>query len=260
MTSHNFETILTERIDRIAVITLNRPKALNALNSQVMNEVTTAAAEFDADHGIGAIIITGSEKAFAAGADIKEMSEQSFSDMFGSDFFSAWGKLGAVRTPTIAAVSGYALGGGCELAMMCDVIIAAENATFGQPEIKLGVLPGMGGSQRLTRAIGKAKAMDMILTGRNMDAAEAERSGLVSRVVATESLLDEAKAVAKTISEMSLSASMMAKEAVNRAFESSLAEGLLFERRIFHSAFGTADQSEGMAAFVEKRPANFIHR
>lgn len=255
-----FETILTERIDRVAVITLNRPKALNALNSQVMHEVTTAAAEFDADHGIGAIIITGSEKAFAAGADIKEMSEQSFSDMFGSDFFAAWGKLGAVRTPTIAAVSGYALGGGCELAMMCDLIIAADNAKFGQPEIKLGVLPGMGGSQRLTRAIGKAKAMDMILTGRNMDAAEAERSGLVSRVVATESLLDEAKAVAKTISEMSLSASMMAKEAVNRAFESSLAEGLLFERRIFHSAFGTADQSEGMAAFVEKRPANFIHR
>ncbi|WJR34919.1 enoyl-CoA hydratase [Mycobacteroides immunogenum] len=255
-----FETILTERIDRVAVITLNRPKALNALNSQVMNEVTTAAAEFDADHGIGAIIITGSEKAFAAGADIKEMSEQSFSDMFGSDFFSAWGKLGAVRTPTIAAVSGYALGGGCELAMMCDLIIAAENAKFGQPEIKLGVLPGMGGSQRLTRAIGKAKAMDLILTGRNIDATEAERSGLVSRVVPTESLLDEAKAVAKTISEMSLSASMMAKEAVNRAFESSLAEGLLFERRIFHSAFGTADQSEGMAAFVEKRPANFIHR
>lgn len=255
-----FETILTERIDRVAVITLNRPKALNALNSQVMNEVTAAAAEFDADHGIGAIIITGSEKAFAAGADIKEMSEQSFSDMFGSDFFATWGKLGAVRTPTIAAVSGYALGGGCELAMMCDLIIAAENAKFGQPEIKLGVLPGMGGSQRLTRAIGKAKAMDLILTGRNIDAAEAERSGLVSRVVPTESLLDEAKAVAKTISEMSLSASMMAKEAVNRAFESSLAEGLLFERRIFHSAFGTADQSEGMAAFVEKRPANFIHR
>lgn len=255
-----FETILTERIDRVAVITLNRPKALNALNSQVMNEVTTAAAEFDADQGIGAIIITGSEKAFAAGADIKEMADQSFSDMFGSDFFAAWGKLGAVRTPTIAAVSGYALGGGCELAMMCDLIIAAENAKFGQPEIKLGVLPGMGGSQRLTRAIGKAKAMDMILTGRNIDAAEAERSGLVSRVVATESLLDEAKAVAKTISEMSLSASMMAKEAVNRAFESSLAEGLLFERRIFHSAFGTADQSEGMAAFVEKRPANFSHR
>lgn len=255
-----FETILTERIDRVAVITLNRPKALNALNSQVMNEVTTAAAEFDADQGIGAIIITGSEKAFAAGADIKEMADQSFSDMFGSDFFAAWGKLGAVRTPTIAAVSGYALGGGCELAMMCDLIIAAENAKFGQPEIKLGVLPGMGGSQRLTRAIGKAKAMDMILTGRNMDAAEAERSGLVSRVVATESLLDEAKAVAKTISEMSLSASMMAKEAVNRAFESSLTEGLLFERRIFHSAFGTTDQSEGMAAFVEKRPANFSHR
>ena len=255
-----FETILTEQIDRVAVITLNRPKALNALNSQVMNEVTTAAAEFDADHGVGAIIITGSEKAFAAGADIKEMADQSFSDMFGSDFFAAWGKLGAVRTPTIAAVSGYALGGGCELAMMCDLIIAAENAKFGQPEIKLGVLPGMGGSQRLTRAIGKAKAMALLPTGRNIDAAEAERSGLVSRVVPTESLLDEAKAVAKTISEMSLSASMMAKEAVSRAFESSLTEGLLFERRIFHSAFGTADQSEGMAAFVEKRPANFIHR
>ncbi|MBA0049014.1 enoyl-CoA hydratase [Mycobacterium sp. NPDC050853] len=255
-----FETILTERIDRVAVITLNRPKALNALNSQVMKEVTAAAAEFDTDQGIGAIVITGSEKAFAAGADIKEMADQSFGDMFGTDFFAAWAKLPAVRTPTIAAVSGYALGGGCELAMMCDLIIAAENAKFGQPEIKLGVLPGMGGSQRLTRAIGKAKAMDMILTGRNMDAAEAERSGLVSRVVPTESLLDEAKAVAKTISEMSLSASMMAKEAVNRAFESSLAEGLLFERRIFHSAFATADQSEGMAAFSEKRPANFIHR
>ncbi|MGH3722688.1 MAG: enoyl-CoA hydratase [Mycobacterium sp.] len=255
-----FETILTERIDRVAVITLNRPKALNALNSQVMNEVTAAAAEFDVDRTVGAIVITGSEKAFAAGADIKEMADQSFGDMFGSDFFAAWAKLAAVRTPTIAAVSGYALGGGCELAMMCDVLIAAENAKFGQPEIKLGVLPGMGGSQRLTRAIGKAKAMDMILTGRNMDAAEAERSGLVSRVVPTESLLDEAKAVAKTISEMSLSASMMAKEAVNRAFESSLAEGLLFERRIFHSAFATADQSEGMAAFAEKRPANFTHK
>ncbi|MUM15665.1 enoyl-CoA hydratase [Mycobacterium sp. CBMA271] len=255
-----FETILTERIERVGLITLNRPKALNALNSRVMNEVTAAAAEFDADHGIGAIVITGSEKAFAAGADIKEMADQSFGDMFGSDFFAAWTKLAAVRTPTIAAVGGYALGGGCELAMMCDLLIAAENAKFGQPEIKLGVLPGMGGSQRLTRAIGKAKAMDMILTGRNMDAAEAERSGLVSRVVPTESLLDEAKAVAKTISEMSLSASMMAKEAVNRAFESSLAEGLLFERRIFHSAFATADQSEGMAAFTEKRPANFTHK
>jgi enoyl-CoA hydratase len=256
-----YETILVEQEDRVGTITLNRPQALNALNTQVMREVTTAAAEFDADPGIGAIIITGAGgKAFAAGADIKEMAELSFADAYDADFFSGWSKLTAVRTPMIAAVAGYALGGGCELAMMCDVLIAADNAKFGQPEIKLGVLPGMGGSQRLTRAIGKAKAMDMILTGRNMDAEEAERSGLVSRVVPADDLMTEAKAVATTISQMSRSASRMAKEAVNRAFETTLSEGLLFERRVFHSAFATADQSEGMAAFIEKRPPNFTHR
>jgi enoyl-CoA hydratase len=255
------ETILAERQDRVGIITLNRPQALNALNSQVMHEVTSAAADFDADAGIGAIIITGAGgKAFAAGADIKQMAELSFADVYDTDFFGAWSKLAAIRTPTIAAVAGYALGGGCEVAMMCDVLIAADNAKFGQPEIKLGVLPGMGGSQRLTRAIGKAKAMDMILTGRNMDAAEAERSGLVSRVVPADDLLTEAKAVATTIAQMSRSAARMAKEAVNRAFETTLAEGLLFERRVFHSAFATADQSEGMAAFIEKRPPTFSHR
>ena len=256
----SFETILVDRDERVGTITLNRPKALNALNTQVMLEVTTAAAEFDADQGIGAIILTGNEKAFAAGADIKEMATLSFSEVFDADFFAAWSKLAAVRTPTIAAVAGYALGGGCELAMMCDVLIAADTAKFGQPEIKLGVLPGMGGSQRLTRAIGKAKAMDLILTGRTIDAEEAERSGLVSRVVPAADLLTEAKAVATTISQMSRSAARMAKEAVNRAFESTLTEGLLYERRLFHSAFATDDQTEGMAAFTEKRPANFTHR
>ena len=256
----SYETILVTREGRVGTITLNRPQALNALNSQVMAEVTTAAAEFDADPGIGAIIITGSAKAFAAGADIKEMSALSFSDVFEADFFAAWGRLAAVRTPLIAAVAGWALGGGCELAMMCDILIAADTAKFGQPEITLGVLPGMGGSQRLTRAIGKAKAMDMILTGRNMDAAEAERSGLVSRVVPADSLLEEANAVAATIASMSRPASRMCKEAVNRAFESTLTEGLLYERRLFHSAFATDDQTEGMAAFSEKRPPNFTHR
>ena len=256
----SYETILVSRSERVGTITLNRPEALNALNSQVMAEVTTAAAEFDADPDIGAIIITGSAKAFAAGADIKEMATLSFSEVFGSDFFADWGKLAAVRTPLIAAVGGYALGGGCELAMMCDVLIAADTAKFGQPEIKLGVLPGMGGSQRLTRAVGKAKAMDMILTGRTIDAAEAERIGLVSRTVPADDLLQEANAVATTISQMSRSASRMAKESVNRAFESSLSEGLLYERRLFHSAFATDDQTEGMAAFTDKRPPNFTHR
>ncbi|WP_066898954.1 enoyl-CoA hydratase [Mycolicibacterium houstonense] len=255
-----FETILVTRTDRVATIKLNRPKALNALNSQVMTEVTTAAAELDADPGVGAIIVTGNEKAFAAGADIKEMAELSFADVYSADFFELWSKFAATRTPTIAAVAGYALGGGCELAMMCDILIAADSAKFGQPEIKLGVLPGMGGSQRLTRAIGKAKAMDLILTGRTIDAQEAERAGLVSRLVPADTLIDEALAVAETIAGMSLSASRMAKEAVNRAFESSLAEGLLYERRLFHSAFATADQKEGMAAFTEKRAANFTHR
>jgi len=255
-----YETILVGRDGRVGTITLNRPQALNALNSQVMNEVTAAAAEFDADPGIGAIIITGSAKAFAAGADIKEMADLSFAEVFAADFFAAWSKLAAVRTPTIAAVAGHALGGGCELAMMCDLLIAADTAKFGQPEIKLGVLPGMGGSQRLTRAIGKAKAMDLILTGRTIDAAEAERSGLVSRVVPADDLLTEAGKVAATIAGMSLSAARMAKEAVNRAFESTLAEGLLYERRLFHSAFATDDQTEGMAAFTEKRAPNFTHR
>ena len=259
MTEKSYQTILIDRDERVGTITLNRPKALNALNSQVMDEVTTAAAEFDNDPGIGAIVITGNEKAFAAGADIKEMSELSFGDVFGQHFFAPWAKLAAVRTPLIAAVAGYALGGGCELAMMCDVLIAADTAKFGQPEIKLGVLPGMGGSQRLTRAIGKAKAMDLILTGRTIDAEEADRSGLVSRVVPADELIREAKAVATTISQMSLSASRMAKEAVNRAFESSLTEGLLYERRLFHSAFATNDQTEGMNAFSEKRPPNFTH-
>ena len=256
----NYETILVERDQRVGIITLNRPQALNALNSQVMREVTSAAAELDSDPGIGAIVITGSAKAFAAGADIKEMAALTFADAFDADFFAAWGKLAAVRTPTIAAVAGHALGGGCELAMMCDLLIAADTAKFGQPEIKLGVLPGMGGSQRLTRAIGKAKAMDMILTGRNMDAAEAERAGLVSRVVPADQLQSEAMSVATTIAQMSLSAARMAKEAVNRAFELPLSEGLLYERRLFHSAFATDDQSEGMAAFVEKRAPNFTHR
>ncbi len=255
-----YDTILVEHDGRVATITLNRPQALNALNSQMMTEVTKAATTFDDDPGVGAIVITGSEKAFAAGADIKEMSQLTFADVFGGDYFAAWSKLAAVRTPTIAAVAGHALGGGCELAMMCDLLIAADTAKFGQPEIKLGVLPGMGGSQRLTRAIGKAKAMDLILTGRTIGAAEAERSGLVSRVVAAGDLLTVAKAVAATIAGMSLSATRMAKEAVNRAFESTLAEGLLYERRLFHSSFGTDDQSEGMAAFIEKRPANFTHR
>jgi len=256
----SYETILVDRDGRVATITLNRPQALNALNSQVMREVTTAAAEFDADPGIGAIVITGSAKAFAAGADIKEMADLSFAEVFAADFFAAWSKLAAVRTPTIAAVAGHALGGGCELAMMCDLLIAADTAKFGQPEIKLGVLPGMGGSQRLTRAIGKAKAMDLILTGRTIDAAEAERAGLVSRVVPAEDLLAEAGNVAATIAGMSLSAARMAKEAVNRAFESTLAEGLLYERRLFHSAFATDDQTEGMTAFTEKRAPNFTHR
>lgn len=256
----SYETIIVEKDQRVGLITLNRPKALNALNGQVMAEVTSAAAEFDADEGVGAILLTGSAKAFAAGADIKEMADLSFADVFGSDYFAAWDRFAQVRTPTIAAVAGYALGGGCELAMMCDVLIAADTAKFGQPEIKLGVLPGMGGSQRLTRAIGKAKAMDLILTGRTIGAEEADRAGLVSRVVAADDLLTEAKAVATTISEMSRSASRMAKEAVNRTFESSLSEGLLFERRIFHSAFATADQKEGMAAFTEKRSPQFTHR
>ena len=255
-----FETILTETRGRVALITLNRPKALNALNSQLLSELSEALAGFDADPGIGAIVVTGSEKAFAAGADIKEMQTKTYQEAFLGDFFAGWDNVGRVRKPIIAAVAGYALGGGCELAMMCDFIIAADNAKFGQPEITLGVMPGMGGSQRLTRAVGKAKAMDMCLTGRTMDAAEAERAGLVSRIVPAAELLDQAMAAAATIAGFSLPSVMMAKEAVNRAFETTLGEGLLFEKRLFHSMFALDDQKEGMTAFVEKRKAAFSHR
>ena len=255
-----YETIIAETRGKVGLLTLNRPKALNALNSQVLSELVAALGAFDADHGIGAIVIAGSEKAFAAGADIKEMQHKTYADAFLDDFFSGWDNVGRVRKPLIAAVAGYALGGGCELAMMCDFIIASESAKFGQPEITLGVMPGMGGSQRLTRAVGKSKAMDMCLTGRMMDAAEAERSGLVSRVVPTEKLLDEALAAATKMADFSLPSVMMAKEAVNRAFETTLAEGLRFEKRLFHSMFALDDQTEGMTAFVEKRKANFTNR
>ncbi|WP_032378902.1 enoyl-CoA hydratase [Rhodococcoides fascians] len=255
-----YETILLERRGRVGIITLNRPKALNALNSQLMREVVSVVEELDADSGIGAILITGSERAFAAGADIKEMQPKSYMDVYLDDFFAAWDRLAAARTPLIAAVSGYALGGGCELAMLCDVLIASDTAVFGQPEIKLGVIPGIGGSQRLTRAVGKAKAMEMCLTGRNMKVEEAERAGLVSRIVPVADLLEGAIATATTIAEMSLPVAMMAKEAVNRSFESSLREGVLFERRVFHSTFATEDQKEGMSAFIEKRTPNFQHR
>lgn len=260
MSEQSYENIQVETRDRVGLITLNRPKALNALNEQTMREVVAAAQGFDADPGIGAILLSGSEKAFAAGADIKEMSSQSYADVYLSDWFAHWDGFTRVRTPTVAAVSGYALGGGCELAMMCDVLIAADTAQFGQPEIDLGVLPGMGGSQRLTRAVGKAKAMDMILTGRRMGAEEAERSGLVSRVVPADELADQAFEVAQTISTRSLAAAYAAKEAVNSAFETTLSQGVLFERRVFHAAFATEDQKEGMSAFAEKRKAEFKHR
>jgi enoyl-CoA hydratase len=252
-----FETILVDRKGRVGIITHDRPKALNALNSQLMHEVVAAVEEFDADAEIGAILLAGSEKAFAAGADIKEMAPKTFSEVYAEDFFSEWDRLSAARTPIVAAVSGFALGGGCELAMLCDFIIASDTAKFGQPEIKLGVIPGIGGSQRLTRAVGKAKAMEMILTGRNMDAEEAERAGLVSRIVPVAELFDAALETATTIASMSLPVAIMAKEAVNRAFETTLAEGVKFERRVFHSTFATADQKEGMAAFVEKRAPEF---
>ena len=251
------QNILVERRGRVTIVTLNRPEALNALNLATMTEVVDAIRAADVDPGTGAVVLTGSAKAFAAGADIKEMASKDHLEMYRADWFRGWEELARVRIPVIAAVSGYALGGGCELAMMCDLLIAAENAKFGQPEINLGVIPGMGGSQRLTRAVGKAKAMDLVLTGRMMDAAEAERSGLVSRVVPTESLLEEALAVAETIAGKSKPVAMMAKEAVNAAFETGLAQGVVFERRLFHSLFGTPDQVEGMAAFQEKRPAEF---
>jgi enoyl-CoA hydratase len=256
------ETLILQEVNgRVALLTLNRPKALNALNDAMMDELGQALLKYDADDNIGAIIITGSEKAFAAGADIAAMASWSHMDVFKSEYITRnWETMLRIRKPIIAAVSGYALGGGCELAMMCDFIIASDTAKFGQPEIKLGILPGAGGTQRLPRAVGKAKAMDMVLTGRMMDAAEAERSGLVSRVVATDRLMAEALEVATVIGAMSLPSVMMAKEAVNRAWESPLSEGLLFERRAFHSLFGTDDQKEGMKAFLEKRQPNFKHQ
>jgi enoyl-CoA hydratase len=256
----DLETIRVERRGRVALVTLDRPKALNALNTQLMHEVSRTLTQLDRASDVGAIVVTGSAKAFAAGADIKEMQQQSFADVYTGDWFAAWDDFGRVRTPLVAAVAGYALGGGCELAMMCDVLLAADTAVFGQPEIKLGVIPGIGGSQRLTRAIGKAKAMEMILTGRTIGAEEAERAGLVSRIVPADDLLAEALSVADTIAGMSKPVAMMAKEAVNRAFETSLAEGVHFERRLFHSTFAMSDQREGMTAFVDKRQPRFEHR
>ncbi|MDX1149376.1 enoyl-CoA hydratase [Sinorhizobium medicae] len=255
-----YETLLVETRGRVGLITLNRPQALNALNAAVMRDLHEALNAFDADKGVGAIVLTGSEKAFAAGADVKEMQALDFVEVYLGDFLGGWERVADARKPMIAAVSGYALGGGCELAMMCDLIIASETAKFGQPEITLGVIPGMGGSQRLTRAIGKAKAMDLILTGRMMDAAEAERSGLVSRVVAPDRLLEEALGAAEKIASFSLPAAMMAKEAVSRSLELTLAEGLRFERRLFQSLFATEDQKEGMGAFVAKRKAEFKNK
>ena len=249
----NYENILVEQRGAVTLITLNRPKALNALNSQVLKELIDAFAAFDADDSQRCAVLTGSEKAFAAGADIKEMESQGFAQMYASNFFQGWEKVTATRKPWIAAVAGYALGGGCEVAMMADFIIAADNAQFGQPEIKLGVTPGMGGSQRLTRAVGKAKAMEMCLTGRMIGAEEAERSGLVAKVVPADELLDEALKTAETIASMAPLAAIAAKEMVNAAYETTLAQGIVFERRLFHGLFGTEDQKEGMAAFVAKR-------
>jgi enoyl-CoA hydratase len=255
-----FETILVETRGKVGLITLNRPQALNALNSTLMGEVNQALDGFEADATIGCVVITGSEKAFAAGADIKEMQHLSFPQTYIDDFVTSWDRIASRRKPIVAAVAGFALGGGCELAMMCDIIIAADTARFGQPEIKLGVMPGSGGTQRLTRLIGKVKAMEMCLTGRMIDAAEAERAGLVARVVPAADLLAEAMKTAETIASLSLPVVMMIKESVNRADETTLAEGMRFERRLFHSLFATADQKEGMAAFVEKRTPKFENR
>jgi enoyl-CoA hydratase len=255
----SYDTILTEQRGRVLLITLNRPKAMNALNTQLSHELIDALTKAESDDGVGCMVITGSTKAFAAGADIKEMQNQSYTDMHRTDFFGQWDALATLRKPTIAAVSGYALGGGCELAMMCDFILCSDTAKFGQPEIKLGVMPGMGGSQRLTRLVGQAKAMEMCFTGRMMDAAEAERAGLVSRVIPAEALLDEAMTTAATIAAMSLPALMSVRDAIRRAQEMPLAEGVRFERRVFHALFATQDQKEGMAAFAEKREPNFVH-
>jgi enoyl-CoA hydratase len=248
-----YENIIVETKGRVGIIRFNRPQALNALNKALIAELTQAIESFDSDNRVGCMLITGSDKAFAAGADIKEMADKPFIEAYLGDFVSNWNAVAKARKPIVAAVAGFALGGGCELAMQCDVVIAADNAKFGQPEIKLGVIPGIGGTQRLTHAVGKAKAMDLILTGRIMDAAEAEKSGLVARVVPAAGLMDEAMKVADTIATMSLPSVLAGKEAVNRAFESGLSEGTAFERRIFHSLFATEDQKEGMKAFVEKR-------
>ncbi len=257
----SYENILVETRGRVGLITLNRPKALNALNNALMDELGDALAKFDADEAIGCIVLTGSEKAFAAGADIGAMKDWSYMDVYKSEYITRnWERIRTVRKPVIAAVAGFALGGGCELSMMCDFTIAAETAKFGQPEIKLGIIPGAGGTQRLPRAVSKSKAMDLVLTARMMDAAEAERAGLVSRVVPADKLLDEALAAANQICEYSLPVVMAAKESVNRAYESMLNEGVLFERRMFHSLFATEDQKEGMAAFVEKRKPKFQHK
>lgn len=248
-----YQNIIVETKGRVGIVRLNRPQALNALNKALIDELTKAIETFDADDKIGCLLVTGSEKAFAAGADIKEMADKPFVEAYLGDFVSNWNAIALARKPVVAAVAGFALGGGCELAMQSDVIIAADNAKFGQPEIKLGVIPGIGGTQRLVRAVGKAKAMDLILTGRMMDAAEAEKSGLVARVVPAASLMDEALKVADVIANMSLLSVLAAKESINAAFESPLAEGIRFERRTFHSLFATDDQKEGMKAFIEKR-------
>ena len=258
--TEQYANILVERRGRVGLVTLNRPEALNALNKATMDELVAAVTSMDTDPGVGAVVVTGSAKAFAAGADIKEMQSKGYMDMYAADWFRGWEDFTRLRIPVVAAVAGFALGGGCELAMMCDFIIAGDNAKFGQPEINLGVLPGMGGSQRLTRAVGKAKAMDMILTGRFMDAEEAERSGLVSRVVPAADVVEEALKAAVVIASKSKPVAMVAKEAVNSAFETGLAQGVLFERRVFHSLFATEDQKEGMAAFSEKRQPEFNHR
>jgi enoyl-CoA hydratase len=256
-----YQDIIVERRGRVGIVTFNRPKALNALCDSLVRELGLALDEFEGDADIGAILITGSEKAFAAGADIKEMKDRGFVDVYQADFIThGWERIAQCRKPVIAAVAGYALGGGCEMAMMCDIILAADNAKFGQPEITLGVLPGAGGTQRLTKLIGKSKAMEMCLSGRMMDAVEAERSGLVARVVPASQLMDEAVKLAERIAGMSAPIAMMVKEAVNRAYETTLAEGIRFERRLFHAAFATADQKEGMTAFTEKRQPVFKHR
>ena len=256
----SYETVLVEKRGAVTLVTLNRPQALNALNSVVLKELIDVFAAYDADDSQRCLVLTGSEKAFAAGADIKEMQTQGFADMYSANFFGGWEQVTSTRKPWIAAVAGYALGGGCEVAMMADFIIAADTAKFGQPEIKLGVTPGMGGSQRLTLAVGKAKAMEMCLTGRMMGAEEAERSGLVAKVVPAENLLDEALKTAETIAGMAPLAAIATKEMINAAFEMPLNQGIRFERRLFHGLFGTEDQKEGMSAFVEKRPGNWKGR